>query len=154
VIHGDAVFSSSQNGRTIRVDRSTGTRLWTMSQGAYDPVWPVGGSLFLVSGEGRLVRAGQEQGEVIWSVQLPELHPNRNWFGDRMPTRAVTHFGPTLAGGKLWVASGDGVLRGFSPVNGALLSSIELPGPAAAPPAVAGGVMYVVTTNGQLHALQ
>jgi hypothetical protein len=52
------------------------------------------------------------------------------------------------------VASGDAVLRGFSPVNGALLAEIPLPAPAAAPPAVAGGVMYLVTTNGQLHALQ
>jgi outer membrane protein assembly factor BamB len=154
VISGDAVFTSSQNGRTIRVERATGTRLWTMPKGAYDPVWPVGGSLFLVSDESELVRADASLGEVIWTAQLPKLHPNRNWFGDRMPSRAITHFGPILAGGKLWVASGDGMLRGFSPVNGALLTSIALPGPAAAPPAVAGGVMYVVTTNGLLNALQ
>ena len=52
------------------------------------------------------------------------------------------------------MASGDGFLRGFSPSDGALLAEIPLPGGAAAPPAVAGGVMYVVSREGQLLAFQ
>ena len=51
-------------------------------------------------------------------------------------------------------SSGDGLLRAFSPVNGALLAQVALPGGAAAPPAVAGGVMYVVTRDGRLLAFQ
>ena len=52
------------------------------------------------------------------------------------------------------MASGDGLLRAFSPVDGALLAELALPGGAAAAPAVAGGVMYVVTRDGRLLAFQ
>ena len=68
--------------------------------------------------------------------------------------RAAFENTPILAGGRLWVASGDGLLRAFSPVNGALLAEVPLPGGAAAPPAVAGGVMYVVSGDGKLLAFQ
>jgi hypothetical protein len=52
------------------------------------------------------------------------------------------------------VAGADGLLRAFSPANGALLAEVPLPGGAAAPPAVAGGVMYVTTRDGRLLAFQ
>ncbi|WP_111429939.1 PQQ-binding-like beta-propeller repeat protein [Rhodobacteraceae bacterium DSL-40] len=154
VILGSAIYASSQNGRTLRMERSTGARLWTMDEGAYGPVWPVGDSIFLVSDRGALVRADAAKGEEIWSVELPQFHPNHNIFGDRMPFRAITHFGPILAGDRLWIASGDARLRGFSPTDGRLLTEIELPAGAAAPPVIAGGIMYVVTEDGKLNALQ
>ena len=66
----------------------------------------------------------------------------------------MPYYGPILAGGRIWVASGDGFLRAFSPVDGARLAEIEIPGGAAAQPAVAGGVMYIVTTDGELLAFQ
>lgn len=154
VFSGASVYASSQSGRTVRVATGSGERLWTMPEGAYGAVWPVGDSLFLVSDEARLVRAEAASGTEIWSVALPDLHPNRNWLGNRQPFRAITHYGPILAGGRLWVASGDGVLRAYRPTDGALLVEIPLPAGAAAAPIVAGGIMYVVTDRGQLVALQ
>ena len=159
IIAGNAVFASNQSGRTIRLDRDTGERLWTMPEGAYGPAWPVGGSIFLLSDEGALVRADAATGELLWEIRLPEFYPVRrtplSWLGKGgVPSTAVTYYGPILAGGRLWVASGDGFLRGFSPSDGALLAEIPLPGGAAAPPAVAGGVMYVVSREGQLLAFQ
>jgi outer membrane protein assembly factor BamB len=64
------------------------------------------------------------------------------------------HYGPVLAGGRLIVASGDGVLRSFDPVSGAVLSEVPLPGGAASNPVVAGGTLYVVTRKGQLIAFR
>jgi outer membrane protein assembly factor BamB len=52
------------------------------------------------------------------------------------------------------VASSDGLLRFFSPTDGSLVATAEVPGGAAAQPALAGGVMYVVSANGQLHAFR
>lgn len=34
VISGSSVYASSQNGRTIRLDRNSGERLWTLAEGA------------------------------------------------------------------------------------------------------------------------
>ncbi len=154
VIDGSAVFASNQSGRTVRIDRDTGERAWTMPEGSYGPAWPVGGSIFLMSDEGALVRASATTGEVIWTTQLPEYNYRNRIFRGPERTTAITHWGPVLAGGRLWVASGDETLRAFSPVDGGLLVEIPLPGGAAAPPAVAGGVLYIVTRDGRLHAFQ
>ena len=147
VIAGGTVYASNQSGRTIALDRLTGERRWTMSEGAYGPAWPVGGSIFLMSDLGALVRADAATGDILWSEQLPQ-------YVDRRQARAVVHHGPVLAGGRLWVASSDRLLRGFAPASGALVASVALPAPAAAGPAVAGGAMFVVTTDGRLHAFQ
>lgn len=154
VIDGGAVYASNQSGRTVRVDRDTGERAWTMPEGSYGPAWPVGGSIFLMSDRGALVRASATTGEVIWTTQLPEYNYRNRLFRAPERSTAITHWGPVLAGGRLWVASGDGSLRAFSPVDGGLLAEIPLPGGAAAPPAVAGGVLYVVTREGRLLAFQ
>lgn len=155
VVLGDSVFVANQSGRTTRIETDSGVRLWTMAEGAYGPVVPVGGALFLISDTGSLVRANAATGDVVWATELPQFQPPRRFLFSRgEPTTAVVHFGPVLAGSRLWVASADGFLRAFSPTSGALLAEIGLPGGAAAPPAVAGGVMYVVSREGQLHAFQ
>lgn len=148
VIAGNVVYASNQSGRTIALERLTGDRIWTISEGAYGPALPVGGSLFLMSDLAELVRVDAASGAVLWSVQLPQYRD------ERRRRDAVPHHGPILAGGRLWVASGDRMLRAFAPQTGDLLAAIPLPGPAAGPPAVARGVMYVVTTDGRLHAFQ
>ena len=51
------------------------------------------------------------------------------------------------------MAGGDGRLRAFDPDSGALLGTAGIPGGATTNPVVAGGVMYIVTKNGQLQAL-
>ena len=53
----------------------------------------------------------------VWGVKLP-------FFTKERPKRQATvfaHYGPVLAGGRLYVASNDGLIRAFDPTNGALL---------------------------------
>lgn len=64
------------------------------------------------------------------------------------------HYGPVLAGGRLLVASNDGVIRSFNPVDGTLIGTVDIPGGATTNPVIVGGVMYVVSTKGQLHAFR
>jgi outer membrane protein assembly factor BamB len=154
VFDGPWVYASNQSGRTIRLDSRTGERAWTISEGSYGPAWPIGNSVFLLSDLGALVRADAATGQELWRVEMPQYFPPGGLFRRGKPTRAIPYYGPILAGGRLWVASGDGLLRAFSPVNGALLAEVPLPGGAAAPPAVAGGVMYVVSGDGKLLAFQ
>jgi outer membrane protein assembly factor BamB len=148
VFDGDVVYASNQSGRTVAVDSRSGERIWTISEGSYGPAWPAGGALFMVSDLAELVRVDALDGRIVWEVQLPQY---RN---ERRRLNAIGHYGPILAGGRLWVASGDGVLRGFQPDNGNLVYETDLPGGAAAAPAVAKGVMYIVTQDGRLHAFQ
>jgi outer membrane protein assembly factor BamB len=146
VVTGSRVYAANQSGRTVAIARRDGERLWTANEGAYGPVWPVDNSVFLVSDASQLVRLDARTGEVIWAVDLP-LYRREKQHRD-----AFAHFGPILAGGRLIVASSDGELRSFDPVNGDLLSSVGIPSGAASQPAIVDGVLYVLSQNGQVHA--
>jgi len=149
VISGNTVYAANPSGRTVAVDARTGDTIWTAREGATGPVWVDGHSLFLVSDRAELVRLNAHTGARIWGVPLPKFVPVRN---ERRLRDVYANFGPVLAGGRLWVASGDGQLRAFSPVDGAQVYATDLPGGAAGRPIVVNGVMYVVTADGQLRA--
>lgn len=151
VIDGDRLYAGNLSGRVVAMELATGDRLWTATEGATSPVIPVGGSVFLMNDINQLVRLDAADGSVIWRTQLP-LSETRGLFG--RSEAYFAHYGPVLAGGRLIVASSDGVLRQFDPVSGASVGDIALPGGAASNPAVAGGVLYVVSRSGQLLAFR
>ncbi|MEL6209504.1 MAG: PQQ-binding-like beta-propeller repeat protein, partial [Pseudomonadota bacterium] len=148
VIDNDIVYTANQAGRMVSLDRRSGERNWTLQEGASGPALPIGGSVFVVTDAAKLVRIDAETGDPIWSQALPEAQEinNRNVV--------VPHYGPILAGGRLLVAGGDGMLRSFAPVDGRPLGEVELGGFAAAPPALVGGILFVVCTDGTLRAFQ
>jgi outer membrane protein assembly factor BamB len=134
----------------VAFDADTGDRVWTAQEGALNPVWPAGGSLFAVSDRNQLLRIDAGSGEVIWAENLPgytSIKPKK-----RGPIHA--HYGPVMAGGRLVVVSSDGMMRSFDPENGALLGTVEIPDGATTAPAVAGGTLYVVSSRGELHAFR
>ena len=96
------------------------------------------------------MRLDAATGEVIWQVELPYFvkdNPNKR--------KAIfAHYGPVLAGGRVVIASSDGLLRFFRPTDGSLVGSLEIPGGAAAAPVAAGGAIFVVGGEGQLHAFR
>lgn len=150
VISGNKIYIGNQAGRIVALDLKSGSRLWTAREGAVGPVLPVGDSVFVVSELGELLRLSASDGTRIWGTQLP------NFVKDKPKRRSevVAHRGPILAGGRIYIASNDGLIRSFDPTSGALLGSLELPGGATTAPVVAGGVLYVVSTKGELHAFR
>jgi outer membrane protein assembly factor BamB len=150
VILGSTIYAGTAAGRTVALSLSGGERIWSAGEGALGPIAAAGGSLFLVNDEARLVRLDAATGEVIWSVEMP-------YFTNDKPKRRkdiFAHYGPVLAGGRVITVSSDGLLRGFDPASGALVHTAEIPGGAASQPAVAGGTLFVVGGNGQLHAFR
>ncbi len=150
VVDGNRVYAGNISGTTVALDLATGDRIWTATEGAAGPVWPVGGSVFMVNDLNQLVRLDAADGSVIWRVDLPQFEQDRA----RRQKTLYAHFGPILAGGRLIVASSDGVIRQFDPASGALIGQVALPGGAASNPVVAGGTLYVVTNDGQLLAFR
>lgn len=145
---GNRMFVSNQSGRTAAFDMRDGSRLWTAQEGATGPIWAAGNSVFLVSDENALTRLSAETGEVIWTVPLSRFLKDK----PRRRGAIVSHHGPVLAGGQLVVASGDGLIRFFDPEDGSLLHTANAGKGASTEPAVAGGTLYVVTTDGALAA--
>lgn len=150
VISGKTLFTGSGSGRTVAMSASSGEKIWSAGEGALGPVAVAGGSLFLVNDEANLVRLDAETGETIWSVEMPYFTKEKI----KKRKGIFAHYGPVLAGGRVMVASSDGLLRVFDPTDGSLVYTAEIPGGAAAQPAVAGGTLYVVGGNGQLHAFR
>ncbi len=150
VVDGDVLYAGSQAGRTVAVRAGSGLRLWTATEGATSAVLPVGGSVFMVSDRNELLRLDAADGRRIWGVRLPNFVKDR----PRKLAEIYTHHGPVLAGGRLIVASGDGLLRSFNPEDGSLIGTVELPGGATTRPIVAGQTLYVVGRKGELHAFR
>lgn len=150
VIVGGRVYAGNHSGRIAAFEIETGERLWTAREGALGPVWPAGDSVFAVTDRNQLARFDAGSGEIIWAVDLP------GFVKDKPRKRAAVHanYGPILAGGQIVVASSDGLMRFFSPENGSLTGSVEVPGGATTAPVVAGGTLYVVGTKGELHAFR
>ena len=132
------------------VSLASGEVEWTAQVGALNPIWLGGNSVFFVSPENVLTRLDAATGQQYWSVELPFFEESR---ANRLKSTFV-HYGPVLAGGRLIVASDDGLLREFDPVSGSLLSETELGRGAARNPVVAGGVLYLVTDDGQIRAFR
>ncbi len=151
VIKGNDVYVGNFAGQIVKLDVSNGDRIWTAQEGAVSPVWPVGNAVFAVNDLNELVRLNDSDGTPVWKVQLPGLL-EAGTFGSS--NEVVAHYGPVLAGGRLIVASSDGVIRQFDPVSGALVGAIPLEGGAASNPVVAGQTLYVVSKTGQLHAFR
>lgn len=151
VMAGGTVYAGSSAGRLAAVDVAAGRARWTAEEGAASPVVPVGGSIFLVTDDSRLMRIDTASGAEVWAVELPYYVPTRR---DKRRRDIHVHYGPVLAGGRLRIASTDGVLRSYDPSTGALVAQTEIPGGAAAAPAVAGGILYVMGKSGQLHAFR
>lgn len=150
VIAGDRVFAGNHSGRAVALSVYNGERIWTAKRGALGPMWPAGDSVFFVSDLNQLVRLDAGTGQEIWSRDLPGYRPTRN--PNRRRDGAFANHGPVLAGGRLIVASSDGKIRAFNPVDGKLLQEIAIPGGATTRPVVAGGTLYVVSRKGVLHA--
>lgn len=152
VIDGQTLYVGNQAGRSMAMQVSSGDLIWSIEEGALGPVWPEGGSVFLISDRNALLRLDASDGRRIWETELPNFvasdKPQHRW-------KAVTaHYGPILAGGTLWVASSDELLRGFAPVSGELVEQLPVRGGAASAPIVVNRTLYVVSKRGELLAFR
>ncbi|SFR41986.1 Outer membrane protein assembly factor BamB, contains PQQ-like beta-propeller repeat [Yoonia tamlensis] len=150
VIMGDRVYIGNFGGRIVALDIKDGSRIWTAGEGALSPVWPVGNAVYLINDVNELVRLDANSGDPVWRIDLPNFTSERT----ARQRRVHAHYGPVLAGGRLIVASSDGLIRQFDPASGALIGTLEFPGGAASAPVIAGQVLYVVSKDGKLHAFR
>mgnify|MGYP003624263830 FL=1 len=150
VVSGDKVFVGNQSGRLAALNVGSGTPVWTAREGAIGPVWPAGGSVFVLTDLNELVRLSAADGRRIWGVPLANFVKSK----PKRQSQVYAHHGPVVAGGRVLVASNDGLLRSFDPKDGTLIGTVDIPQGATTAPVVAGGTLYVVSTKGELHAFR
>ncbi len=150
VLAEGVLYAANAGGRVVALKPSSGERIWTANEGAYSPVLPSGDSVFMISDQGELLRLDRETGQKIWGERLP-------YFVNRKIKRreaVYAHYGPVLAGGRLLVASNDGLMRSYDPATGALIGTTEVRSGAASNPAIVNGTLYIITDKGQLAAFR
>jgi outer membrane protein assembly factor BamB len=148
VIAGPAVFASNFAGQMAGIDARTGQRGWLRPIRTTSPVWPVGATLFLASADGRVMRLSAATGETLWSTELPAY---------RRPDRrqdVISYRGPVVADGAVYVTSSQDGLLVFDAMTGQERSRVAISGGSTVPPVVAGGTLYVLSDNGNLHAFR
>ena len=150
VVTGGVIYVGTQAGRTGAFREDTGEMIWSAEDGAVNPPLVAGGSVFMVNDEDKLIRLDAATGTRIWAVAMPYFTATKA----KNQAEIYTHFGPVLAGGRLVTVSSDDLLRQFDAASGAVVGSVAIPGGAAADPALAGGMIYVVTGRGQLLAFR
>ncbi|MCB1335992.1 MAG: PQQ-binding-like beta-propeller repeat protein [Maritimibacter sp.] len=151
VIDGGTIYAATAGGRAVAVGLQDGKIRWEAEEGAQGTMAVAGGAVFFVNDQARLVRLSAGDGAKVWEVDLP-----RYVKADK-PRRLKSIFpayGPVMAGGRLWVASGDGVLRSFNPTDGSPLGEVALPAGAASRPITLAGMLVLMTEKGDLIGLR
>ena len=150
VASNGVVFAGTTAGRIVALDAVSGERRWTATDGAVSPMAVAGGSVFAVTDRAQLVRLDAATGATVWRADLPQFPARRLARRDAV----YAHYGPVLAGGRLWVASSDGALRGFDPEGGSLVVSLAIPGGAASRPIALRDALFVIDRRGRLNAFR
>ena len=138
VVDRGVVYAVSHGGRMIATSASSGGRVWTRNLASTQMPWVAGEVVFVVDVSGRLTALNRSDGKVRWVSTLPQ---SARWSG------------PVLAGSRVWVVSGDGLLVGADARTGELGSQIDLNTDVFVTPVVAGGRMYILTDDADLIAL-
>jgi outer membrane protein assembly factor BamB len=138
VIDRGVVFAISHGGKMIAVSESSGERLWTRNLASTQMPWVAGDTVYVVDLGGKLIALARSDGKARWVTDLPS---SARWSG------------PVLAGGKLWLVSGDGLVAGVDARTGQVTRQVDLDTPVFVTPVVAGGRMYILADNASLIAL-
>ena len=138
VIDQGVVFAVSHGGKMMAISESSGERLWSLNLGSTQMPWVAGDTVYVVDLRGKLVALARTDGNVRWVSELPA---GQQWNG------------PVLAGGRLWLVSGEGLLVGADARTGQLVTQLDLGTEVFVAPVVAGGRMYILADNASLIAL-
>jgi outer membrane protein assembly factor BamB len=148
VIDQGRVIAIGLGGLMVALDLTAGRRLWERQIGGGNTPWVAGDTVFVVTSDQRLIALARDDGADRWSVEMPRYeNPARK----RDP---IFWLGPVLVNQRLIVSGTNGIARSFNPLNGADVGTYKLSGPAALPPIVAQGMVFLVSADGKMLALK
>ncbi|MGZ8364543.1 MAG: outer membrane protein assembly factor BamB family protein [Caulobacteraceae bacterium] len=146
VIYSGEVYAGSHSGVFMSLDQRTGSPRWTLPAASISTPWPAGDAVFLVSRAGEVICAARASGQIYWINDLNKGIKKRK-------DRAI-YYGPVLASGRLVVISSKGYALALNPQTGAETGRIKIGGSATMSPIPAGNMLYLVTDDAELVAIQ
>jgi outer membrane protein assembly factor BamB len=148
VIAGGVAFASSNNGITAATHLLTGRRLWEQEISAGGTPWLAGNYLFMLTSDAQVAAIYARDGRVKWVHKMPR------WGNPERQLDPYRYYGPMILGEQLVVFGGDGKAVLLSPEDGMHIGTLDIPEGARTAPVVAGGTIYMVTGDAEVHALR
>jgi outer membrane protein assembly factor BamB len=148
VVDRSLVIGVGHAGRMTGIDLSSGSRLWDADIGGVETPVSAGDTIFVLSGDQRVLALTRSGGKVRWVTDLPSYQDAEEKKGLLFWT------GPVLAGNRLWVAGSNETLVALSPKNGVTLETLDLPDAAYIAPIIVDRTLLVVTDDGTLTAFR
>ena len=148
VIDRNRVIAAGLGGLAIAIDLRSGRRLWERDVAVAETPWVAGDWVFLVTTGGDLACLSRDDGRVRWITALGRFeNPEKR-------RDAITWGPPMLAGGRLLVAGSHGRLVEVDPATGDRSGEVRLPASTTLGPALAGGVLFLLTDDGNVVAMR
>ena len=149
VISENTTYIISYAGRMTALDLRSGSRLWERQLQGQQTPWLSGQHLFLVTEDNKLLCIDKEDGKAIWITQLPI------WKDPNEKEERILWRGPIVSNGRVLIISSYGAIRRHSIVNGARIDERQaIYDRVLLPPIIADGVLYILSGDGKITALQ
>lgn len=147
-IFDNTVYAISHSGLLAATDLRTGERRWSRQVGGVQMPWIAGNTIYIVSNDGQVAALSRKNGMVLWVKQL------RGFKNEKKKKKRIAWAGPVLVSSHLVLVSSRGELVTLSPENGKIVSRKRLKGEFFLSPVVAKGVLYLLSNEGRVYALQ
>ncbi|MGV8996894.1 MAG: PQQ-binding-like beta-propeller repeat protein [Parvibaculaceae bacterium] len=148
VVDGDRVYAISHSGRFVSIDLRTGERVWTRDIAGVQTPMVAGDFVFTVTLDQEVVGMSSRDGRIHWITKLDR------WKDPEDKSGPIEWSGPLLVGGKLLLVSSEGQGVAVDAVTGKAGEKFDLSDTTLIAPIEAGGIVYILTDNGTLEALQ
>jgi outer membrane protein assembly factor BamB len=148
VIDRGVVYAVSQSGLMAAFSVNTGERLWSRDVGGIQTPWAAGEYVYVLDNNARVICLTRKEGKVRWIHQMPQYEDMEN------KKDPIIWAGPVLVSDKLIAVSSNGYAQALSPYDGKLTGRVEIPDGTTIAPVVAGGILYIYTSDAELVALR
>lgn len=126
----------------------TGQRIWELNIAGISTPAIAGEWLFVLTDDSRILCISRSSGKVRWISQL------KRWKDEKDKKGPVFWTGPVLAGGRLIVASTEGVVSSVATGDGAITPMFDLGSPVSLPPVVADNMLFLLDDGGRISAFR
>jgi outer membrane protein assembly factor BamB len=146
VIDSGLVYAIGLGGLMAALDLRSGRRVWERDVPSGNTPWLAGDTLFIIDTDQRVAAISKVDGTVHWVAHLPQFENVKRTKG------LISWTGPALIAGKLIAASTNEHLSVLDPLDGRIVSDLDLGSSVSLSPVAAEGTVLILCDDATLIA--
>ena len=148
VIQNGLVYAIGLGGLMAALDLRSGRRVWERDVSGTNTPWVAGDIVFIISTEQKVAALSTVDGTVHWVASLPQFENPKRTKG------LISWTGPVLIGGKLIAVSTNEHLAVIDPLDGRIVSDLDLSSSVSVSPVAADGTLLILNDDATLTAFK